>query len=148
MSNSHIPAQKVDCMETPCAEDTAYLCAVKSPIPNSFFVHVSILHFPDLSFNSLLDCGSSHCFLDKHFAHSNYFPITQISPMKLQLLDGSLARTITHASKISIKFPCGTLLQIWFLLTKLDCDFPAVLRLDWLTLHNLLIDWVRHSVTF
>ena len=26
-------------METPCA---AYLCAVESPIPNSFFVHVSI----------------------------------------------------------------------------------------------------------
>ena len=36
MSNSHIPAQKVDCVETPCAEDTAYLYAVKSPIPNSF----------------------------------------------------------------------------------------------------------------
>ena len=68
--------------------------------------------------------------------------------MKLWLLDGSLAGTITHASQISIKFPCGTLLQIWFLLTKLDCDFPTVLRLDWLTLHNLLIDWVRHSVTF
>ena len=68
--------------------------------------------------------------------------------MKLQLLDGSLTGTITHASKISVKFPCGTLLHIWFLLTKLDCDFPAVLGLDWLTLHNLLIDWVGHSVTF
>ena len=63
--------------------------------------------------------------------------------MKLRLLDGSLAGTITHASTISVKFPCGTLLQIWFLLTKLDCDFPAVLGLDWLTLHNPLIDWVR-----
>ena len=85
---------------------------------------------------------------DKHFAHSNYFPITQISPMKLWLLDGSLAGNITHASKISVKSPCETLLQIWFLLTKLDHDFPAVLRLDWLTLHNPLIDWVRHSVNF
>ena len=68
--------------------------------------------------------------------------------MKLRLLDESLAGTITHASTISVKFPCGTLLQIRFLLTKLDHDFPAVLGLDWLTLHNLLIDWVRHSVTF
>ena len=142
MSNSHIPAQKVDCMETPCAEDTAYLCAVESPIPNSFFIHVSIPHFPNLSFNSLLYCSSSHCFLDEHFARSNYFPITPISPMKLRLLDGSLAGIITHASTISVKFPCGTLLQIWFLLTKLDRDFPAILRLDWLTLHNPLIDWV------
>ena len=68
--------------------------------------------------------------------------------MMLRLLDGSLARTITHASTISIKFPCGTFLQTWFLLTKLDRDFPAVLGLDWVTLHNPLIDWVRHSVTF
>ena len=105
-------------METPCAEDTAYLCAVKSLIPNSFFVHVSVLHFLNLSFNSLLDCGSSHCFLDKHFSCSNYFPITPISLTKLWLLDGSLAGNITHASTISIKFPCGTLLQIQFLLTK------------------------------
>ena len=97
MSNSLIPAQKVDCMETPCAEETDYLCAVESPIPSSFFVHVSVLHFPN---NSLLDCSSSHCFLDEHFAHSNYFPITPISLMKLQLLDGSLAGTITHASQI------------------------------------------------
>ena len=130
MSNSFIPAQKVDWLETPCAEETAYLCAVESPIPNSFFVHVSILHFPNLSLNSLLDCGSSHCFLDEYFAHSNYFPISPISPMKLWLLDGSLARTITHASKNSIKFPCGTLLHIQFLLTKLDHDFPVVLGLD------------------
>ena len=76
-------------METPCAEDTAYLCAVKSPIPNSFFIHISIPHFPNLSFISFLDCGSSHCFLDKHFARSNYFPVTPISLMKLELLDGS-----------------------------------------------------------
>ena len=137
MSNSLIPAQYVDCMETHCAEETAYLCAVDSPIPSSFFVHVSVLHFPNLSFNSLLDCSSSHCFLDEHFACSNYFPVTSISLMRLWLLDGSLARTITHASQISIKFPCGILLQIWFLLTKLDCDFPAVLGLDWLTLLDI-----------
>ena len=59
-----------------------------------------------------------------------------------------MAGTITSASEISIKFPCGTSQKLHFLLTKLDCDFPAVLGLDWLTLHNLLIDWARHSVTF
>ena len=30
----------------------------------------------------------------------------------------------------------------------MDSDFPAVLGLDWLTQHNLLIDWVDQSVTF
>ena len=138
----------MDCEETPCAEETAFLCAVESPISSSFFIHVSVPHFPNLSFDSLLDCGSSHCFLDEHFARANHFPITPIAPIGLCLLDGSLAGTITSASEISVKFPCGTFLKIHFLLTKLDRDFPAVLGLDWLTLHNPLIDWVRHSVTF
>ena len=94
------------------------------------------------------DCGSSHCFLDEHFAHANHFPISLIAPIGLHLLDGSLAGTITSASEISVKFPCGTSQKLCFLLTKLDRDFPAVLRLDWLTLHNPLIDWAQHSVTF
>jgi hypothetical protein len=34
------------------------------------------------------------------------------------------------------------------LITKLDTEFPAVLGLDWLTLHNLLINWADSSVTF
>ena len=97
---------------------------------------------------TLLDCSSSHFFLDEHFACSNHFPIIPIAPIGLCLLDGSLVGTITSMSEISVKFPCGTFLNIHFLLTKLDRDFPAVLGLDWLTLHNPLIDWVQHSVTF
>ena len=116
-------------METPCAEETAFLCVVKSPISNSFFIHVSIPHFPNLSFDSLLDCGSSYYFIDEHFACPNHFLIIPITPIGLCLLDGSLAGTITSASEISVKFPCGTFLNIHFLLTKLDCDFPAVLGL-------------------
>jgi hypothetical protein len=34
------------------------------------------------------------------------------------------------------------------LITKLDTEFPAVLGLDWLTLHNPLINWADSSVTF
>jgi hypothetical protein len=34
------------------------------------------------------------------------------------------------------------------LITKLDTKFPAVLKLDWLTLHNPLINWEDSSVTF
>ena len=128
-------------METPCAEETTFLCAVESPISSSFFIHVSVPHFPNLSFDSLLDCSSSHCFIDEHFACANHFPISPIVPIGLRLLDGSLAGTITSVSEISVKFPCGTSQKLRFLLTKLDHDFPAVLGLDWLTLHNLLIDW-------
>ena len=114
VSNSLIPAQMVDCMETPCAEEAAFLFAVKSPISNSFFIHVSVPHFPNLSFDSLLGCGSSHCFIDEHFACSNHFSIIPIAPIGLHLLDGSLAGTITSTSEISVKFPCGTFLKICF----------------------------------
>ncbi|KAF8809799.1 hypothetical protein BYT27DRAFT_7093634, partial [Phlegmacium glaucopus] len=79
---------------------------------------------------------------------SNGFPIFPITPMILRLIDGSSPGMITHATNVSIRFSCGTVHKIRFLLTKLDSDFPAVLGLDWLTLHNPLIDWVDSSVTF
>ena len=91
-----------------------------------FFIDVSVPHFPNLSFDSLLDCGSSHCFLDEHFACSNHFLIIPIAPIGLHLLDVSLVGTIISTSEISVKFPCGTFLKMCFLLTKLDHDFPAV----------------------
>ena len=96
----------------------------------------------------MIDCGSSHCFIDDEFAISKKFPIIPIAPMSLRLIDGSNASIISRASTCSIKFPCGTIQQIRFLLTKLDSDLQAVLGLDWLTQHNLLIDWVKSSVTF
>jgi hypothetical protein len=68
--------------------------------------------------------------------------------MRLCLIDGSSPSYIMHATDISVRFPCGTIHQVKFLITKLDTKFPAVLGLDWLTLHNLLINWADSSVTF
>jgi hypothetical protein len=68
--------------------------------------------------------------------------------MRFCLIDGSSLSYITRATNISVRFPCGTTHQVRFLITKLDTKFPAVLRLDWLTLHNLLINWADSSVTF
>jgi hypothetical protein len=68
--------------------------------------------------------------------------------MRLHLIDGSSPSYITHATDIFVQFPCGTTHQVRFLITKLDTKFPAILRLDWLTLHNPLINWADSSVTF
>ena len=65
----------------------------------------------------------------------------------LHLIDGSSPSYITCATDILVWFPCGTVHQVWFLITKLDTKFPAVLGLDWLTLHNLLIDWADSSLS-
>jgi hypothetical protein len=53
-----------------------------------------------------------------------------------------------HTTDISVWFPCRTAHQVRFLIIKLDTKFPAVLGLDWLTLHNPLINWADSSVTF
>jgi hypothetical protein len=68
--------------------------------------------------------------------------------MRLRLIDRSSPSYITHATDISVRFPCGTIHQVRFLITKLDTKFPAVLGLDWLILYNLLINWADSSVTF
>ena len=96
----------------------------------------------------MIDCGSSHCFIDSHFAKVNHFPVVSVPWMRLHLIDGSSPSCITCATDISVRFPCGTTHQVRFLITKLDTEFPAVLGLDWLTLHNPLINWADSSVTF
>jgi Retroviral aspartyl protease len=96
----------------------------------------------------MIDCGSSHCFIDSHYAKVNYFPIVSVPHMRLCLIDGSSPSYIMHATDTSVRFPCGTTHQVRFLITKLDTKFPAVLGLDWLTLHSPLINWADSSVTF
>ena len=137
----------VNC-ESPCAEEVAVLNTTISPNKKSIFVPVSALHFPNLTFSPHVDCSSSHCFVDNHYAKSNHFLIVSILPIPLCLIDGAIHSVITHATTIPVQFSCGTVYTIKFLLTSLDSDFPAVLGLDWLTQHNLLIDWVKCSVTF
>jgi hypothetical protein len=78
---------------------------------------------------------------------SFFIPIT-VPQIRLCLINRSSLSYITHATDISVWFPCGTAHQVRFLITKLDTKFPAVLGLDWLTLHNPLINWADSSVTF
>ena len=124
------------------------LNAIISPKVKALFIPVTSLHFPNLSFSCMIDCGSSHCFIDSHFAKVNHFPVVSVPRMRLRLIDGSSPSYITRATDISVQFPCGTTHQVRFLITKLDTEFPAVLGLDWLTLHNPLINWADSCVTF
>jgi hypothetical protein len=124
------------------------LNAINSPKVKALLILVMFLHFTNLSFSCMIDCGSSHCFIDSHYAKVDYFPIVSIPWMKLHLIDGSLPSYIMCTTDISIWFPCGTTHQVRFLITKLDTKFPAVLGLDWLILHSPLINWADSSVTF
>jgi Retroviral aspartyl protease len=137
----------VDC-NSPCADRVVVLNAIISPKVKALLIPVTSLHFPNLSFSCMINCGSSHCFIDSHYAKVNHFLIVLIPQMRLCLIDRSSLSYITHATDISVQFPCRTIHQVRFSITKLDTEFSAVLGLDWLTLHNLLINWADSSVTF
>jgi hypothetical protein len=140
-------AQLVDC-DSPCADRVVVLNAIISPKVKALLIPVTSLHFSNLSFSCMIDYGSSHCFIDSHYAKFNHFLIVSVPQMRLCLIDGFSLSYIMHATDISVWFPCGTTHQVRFLITKLDTKFPAVLGLDWLILHNLLINWADSSVAF
>jgi hypothetical protein len=140
-------AQLVDC-DSPCADRVVVLNTIISPKVKALLIPVTSLHFSNLFFSCMIDCNSSHFFINSHYAKFNHFLIVSVPQMRLRLIDGSSPSYITRATDISVWFPCGTTHQVRFLITKLDTKFPAVLRLDWLTLHNLLINWADSSVNF
>jgi hypothetical protein len=84
------------------------------PKVKALLILVTSLHFPNLSFSCMIDCGSSHCFIDSHYAKVNHFPIVSIPRMRLCLIDGSSLLYIMHATDISVQFLCGTTHQVRF----------------------------------
>jgi len=100
---------------------------------------------------TLLDSGSTDCFIDSRFAIDNNLPLQNLEkPLQLSLFNGSTASQglILQSMILDIQFPCGTQHQVCFLLTPLDQSASAVLGYSWLTLYNLLIDWVMQEVKF
>jgi hypothetical protein len=124
------------------------LNAIISPKVKALLILVISLHFLNLSFPCMINCGLSHRFIDPHYAKVNYFPIVSVPWMRLHLINRSSPSYITCATDISVQFPCRTTHQVRFLITKMDTKFPAVPRLDCLILHNPLINWADSSVTF
>lgn len=49
---------------------------------------------------------------------------------------------------LSIRFTTGNVTLVTFYATPLDSECKAILRHNWLTQNNLLIDWVTSSVSF
>jgi hypothetical protein len=91
----------VDC-NSPCADRVVVLYAIISPKVTALLILVTSLHFPNLSFSCMIDCGSSHCFIDSHYAKVNHFPIVSVPQMRLHLIDGSSLSYITHTTDISV----------------------------------------------
>ena len=99
---------------------------------------------------SMPDSGATgNSFLDQSFAQSHsidMFPLQR--PRRLKVVDGrpSSAGDITHAAKIRLNINSHSE-DLFCFITKLG-QYPLILGMPWLTLHNPTIDFTNKTVFF
>ena len=116
--------------------------------PNSLMPSITITSHVTPPVSTLVDSGSSHCFIDSKFVNKHSLETYAIPPLKLCLLDGSSNTFVTEAINLHIQFSTGEVNSKTFFITPLDSSCVLMLRHSWLTHYNPLIDWVLGHIKF
>ena len=148
MSSPPGPALEEGCVVSLGAIMDLRLNASALSSPNSLILDLSSNSIPNIRIQTLLDSGSTHCFLDTSFVSDHKLRTSDIGPIPLRLFDGSSNSEIRHSVDLVICFPTGEQHSVTFFVTPLDASCNAVLGHNWLTRYNPLIDWVLSSITF
>jgi len=135
---SHLIPWKVDCLN-PAREIMLCLGAATLTCLKSLQVELSLPPIP-VPVNTLVDSGSSDCFIDFALISKYHLLCRKINPCPLALIDGTINHLVNHVVFLPIRLPCSYSCQIEFFMTKVEGTYPIVLGHNWLTQHNPLID--------
>ena len=71
-----------------------------------------------------------------------------LKAIPLRMFNGSTTLAVEKKVHIPITFPTGEKHNMEFFVTNLDEEYSIVLGYDWLTCHNLAIDWTETKIMF
>ena len=82
-------AQAEGCVDQNCATPIRLNASALFQKHPGCYVPLSSPSIPNITMQSLIDSGSSHCFIDDLFTRQNKVSIDSIPPVPLELFDGS-----------------------------------------------------------
>jgi len=97
---------------------------------------------------SLVDLGSSDCFIDTSFVYKYKIPVREIAFFSLFLLNGTVNNFIYQVVSLPIQFPYRISLSLKLFVTPLDNSCVLVLDYNWLFQYSPIIDWKSQILKF
>jgi hypothetical protein len=124
-SNPPAPASDQGCIDHISASVELHLNVSALSSPHSLILSLTSDLVPSTPIQTLVDSGSTHCFLDSAFTSIHTLCTTPIPPMPLRPFDGSTNFVINSTINLTICFPSGEIQSLTFYVTPLDVSCSA-----------------------